>query len=194
MVKWVKDQENFQNIKEKYKEFLILMFYGNFSSTAKRALTELENFSRENEEVPVYVIDVERVRGVHKQFGVKNVPTVLAFRKGEVTERIEGVESAKFYAHVFCGVSSPYYKKSGKKEISPRVVVYTSPGCPPCGTAKAYLRKRGINFRAIDISKDQHAAERLVHRSGQMAVPQIDINGHLVVGFDQAKIDRLLSS
>jgi len=34
----------------------------------------------------------------------------------------------------------------------------------------------------------------LVRRSGQMAVPQIDIGGHLVVGFDQAKIDRLLSN
>ena len=74
------------------------------------------------------------------------------------------------------------------------MVVYSGPGCPACGTAKAYLRSRGINFRVIDIARNPRAAEVLVRRSGQMAVPQIDIDGHLVVGFDQAKIDRLLSS
>ncbi|MFN3699308.1 MAG: NrdH-redoxin, partial [Dictyoglomus sp.] len=31
-----------------------------------------------------------------------------------------------------------------------------------------------------------------VRKSGQMGVPVIDINGHIVVGFDRNKIDRLL--
>ena len=44
----------------------------------------------------------------------------------------------------------------------------------------------------MNVGQDQRAAEKLVRRSGQMAVPQIDIDGHLVVGFDQAKLDRLL--
>jgi glutaredoxin 3 len=50
-----------------------------------------------------------------------------------------------------------------------------------------------VSFREVDIARDQHAAQSLVRRSGQMAVPQIDIDGHLVVGFDQAKIDKILS-
>jgi len=117
---------------------------------------------------------------------------VLALREGKVSHRIEGVESAGFYSRIFCGIASPH--KSTGKGVSHRVVVYSGPGCPACGSAKAYLRKRGISFRTVDIAQDQHAAERLVRRSGQMVVPQIDIDGHLVVGFDQAKIDRLLSS
>ena len=192
MIEWVKDYSHFREVKEKYKEFLILMFYADFSSNAKRALTELENFSRENKEIPVYVIDVERIKGMHKQFGVENVPTVLALQRDKVVRRIEGVESANFYARIFCGIALPH--KSSKKGIFHRVVVYSSPGCPACETAKAYLRKRGISFRTVDIAQDRHAAERLVRRSGQMAVPQIDIDGHLVVGFDKAKIDKLLFS
>jgi glutaredoxin-like YruB-family protein len=190
MIEWIKDERHFRETRDKHKEFLILAFYADFSSNAKRALAEIENFSRENKDLPVYVINVEKVKGVHKQFGVENVPTVLALRKGKVVQRIEGVESARFYARIFCGISLPY--KSGEKGVSHRVIVYSSSGCPACGSAKAYLRKRGINFRDIDISRDQHAAERLTRRSGQMAVPQIDIDGHLIVGFDQAKIDRLL--
>ena len=191
MIVWVKDKEHLKQVQKENNEFLVLAFYGVFSSAAKRALDELEQFAEDNEKIPVYVIDVGKIKGAHKQFGVKNVPTVLALEKGKVSRRIEGVESARFYTRIFCGGdSSPH--KSDKKRVSHRVVVYSGPGCPACGTAKAYLRKRGVNFRTIDIASDQRAAEKLVKRSGQMAVPQIDIDGHLVVGFDQAKIDRLL--
>ncbi len=193
MIEWIEDHKHLGEVQEKHKEFLIVLFYANFSSASKRALAELEQFSREDEQVPVYVIDVERVKGVHKQFGVENVPTVLALRKGKVSQRLEGVESAQFYGRIFSGAHSSHYK-TGKSTVSHRVIVYSGPGCPACGTAKAYLRRLGVSFREVDIARDQHAAQSLVRRSGQMAVPQIDIDGHLVVGFDQAKIDRILSS
>ncbi len=193
MIEWIKDHKHLGQAQEKHREFLILVFYANFSFSAKRALTELENFSKKNKEIPIYVIDVERIKGIHKKFGVENVPTVLALEKDKVVRRIEGVESANFYARILFGVH-PSPRKSGEKRISHRVVVYSGPGCPACGAAKAYLRNKGISFMAVDIARDQHAAERLVRRSGQMAVPQIDIDGHLVVGFDKAKIDKLLSA
>jgi glutaredoxin-like YruB-family protein len=191
MIEWIEDQKHLGELQEKHKRFLVLLFYGNFSSASKRALAELEQFSKENEQVPVYGIDVERVKGVHKQFGVENVPTVLALRKGKVTQRLEGVESAQFYARIFSGVYPSHYK-TGNSAVSHRVIVYSGPGCPACGAAKAYLRRQGVNFREVDIARDQHAAQSLVRRSGQMAVPQIDIDGHLIVGFDRAKIDRIL--
>lgn len=193
MIDWIKDHNHFAQVQEKHEEYLILVFYAKFSSHAKRALSEIEQFSKENKQIPVYIIDVERVKGIHKQFGVENVPTVLSLKEGKVSQRIEGVESAKFYAHVFSAIFSSQYK-TGKKAVSHRVIVYSGSGCPACGTAEAYLRRRGVHFRVVDISHDQHAAERLFRRSGQMAVPQIDIDGHLVVGFNQAKIDRLLAS
>jgi glutaredoxin-like YruB-family protein len=192
MIEWIKDAIHLEQVQEKHKDFLMLLFYAAFSSTAKRALTELEQFSKENKKVPVYVIDVEKVRGIHKQFGVENVPTVVAVKKGKVSWQIEGVESAQLYARILSETNS-LPSKSGKKAISHTVIVYSGAGCPACGAAKSYLRRRGIRFREIDVSRDQHAAQRLVQRSGQMAVPQIYINGHLIVGFDQAKIDQLLS-
>ena len=124
MIEWIKDYKHLEEAQEKNKGYLILAFYAGFSPSAKRVLVELENFSKENENIPIYVIDVEKVRGVHKQFEVKNVPTVLAFREGRVTRRIEGVESARFYARIFSGGGSPPHKSSGKT-ISHRVVVYS---------------------------------------------------------------------
>jgi glutaredoxin-like YruB-family protein len=193
MIEWIKDHEHLVEVQQKHKEFLIVLFYGSFSPASKRALDELAQFSKEDEHLPVYGIDVEQVKGVHRQFGVETVPTVLALRNGKVAQRFEGVESAQFYARIFSGVYHARFK-TGKSPVSHRVIVYSGPGCPACGSAKTYLRRRGVRFREIDIARDPHAAQRLVKRSGQMAVPQIDIDGHLIVGFDQAKIDRILAS
>ena len=193
MIKWIKDHKHLGQVQEKHEKFLILVFYGNFSSASKRALAELEKFNKENKEMPIYIIDVEKIKGVHKQFAVENVPTVLVLEKDKITRRVEGVESAQFYTSIFFG-AAPSGLTKGKKTISHSVIVYSGASCSACGAAKSYLRRRGIRFRNIDISRDPHAAERLVQRTGRMAVPQIFIDGHLIVGFDQAKIDRLLSN
>jgi len=192
MLNWIKNREHLQQIQQEHKEFLVLAFYGAFSSAAKHGLDELKQFSRDNEKIPVYVIDVGKVKGVHKDFGVTSVPTVISLEKGKVTERVEGVESGRYYSRIFAGALAFQHQKSGKVKLH-HVVVYSGPGCPACGTAKAYLRRRGIGFREVDVSRDRHAADRLVARSGQMAVPQIDVDGHLVVGFSQARLDALLS-
>lgn len=73
-----------------------------------------------------------------------------------------------------------------------RVLVFTTPTCPWCQRAKAYLRSRGVAFREIDVTRDPRAADDLVRRTGRMGVPVIEIDGRPVVGFDQAQIDRLL--
>ncbi len=193
MIEWIEGREHLEEIQEKHKEFLILLFYADFSSASKRALDELEQFSKEDKQVPVYGIDVERVKGAHKSFGVETVPTTVALRDGKVVQRFEGVESAGFYARMFSGARPSVYK-TAKGAVPRRVIVYSGPGCPACGTAKAYLRRQGVRFREVDIARDPQAAQRLVRRSGQMAVPQIDIDGQLIVGFDQAKIDRILAT
>lgn len=193
MIEWIKDSSHLEQIQKKNKNFFMLLFYADFSAAAKRALTELEKFIQDNEDVPVYGINVEKVKGIHKRFEVVNVPTVVAVKKGKIFWRIEGAESAQLYARILSETNSLSTKRT-KKSSSHRVIVYSGPGCPACGAVKLYLRKRGVHFREIDISRDSSAADRLVRRSGQMAVPQIDIDGHLIVGFNQTKIDRLLST
>ncbi|MCA9733595.1 MAG: hypothetical protein H6696_02915 [Deferribacteres bacterium] len=116
-------------------------------------------------------------------------------QKGKVSETIEGVQSAQYYARAFTGASPALRKAStgSDKSAAPRVVVYSTPTCPACNNAKAHFRRKGVRFRDVDVSRDQSAADAMVSRSGQMGVPQIDINGQLIVGFDQARIDRLLN-
>ena len=58
--------------------------------------------------------------------------------------------------------------------------------------AKAYLNEKGVNFKEIDVSKDQKAAEELVRKTHQMGVPVIQIGNEYVIGFDKKRIDKLL--
>ena len=57
---------------------------------------------------------------------------------------------------------------------------------------KSYLKQHRIRYTNIDVSADQRAADELVKRSGQMGVPQTDINGEIIVGFNKARINELL--
>jgi glutaredoxin-like YruB-family protein len=72
------------------------------------------------------------------------------------------------------------------------VTVYTTPTCTYCRSVKQYLRQRKIPFREVDITRSADAAARLKSRTGQTAVPVIDVNGSLVVGFNRPKLDRML--
>ena len=78
-----------------------------------------------------------------------------------------------------------------KKRV-PRVIVFSTPTCPHCRSAKQYLAQKGVRFTDVDVSRDASAARDMVRVSGQQGVPVITINGRPVVGFDRQKIDRLL--
>ncbi len=43
------------------------------------------------------------------------------------------------------------------------------------------------------MAQDSDAAKEMIQKSGQMGVPVIIINGEVVVGFNQALLDKLLS-
>ena len=44
-----------------------------------------------------------------------------------------------------------------------------------------------------DVSKDREKAKEMIQKSGQMGVPVITIDDQVVVGFNQSKLDELLS-
>ena len=72
------------------------------------------------------------------------------------------------------------------------VKVYSTPTCPYCKMAKDFLRQNNIAFEDLDVSVDQTAAQEMINRSGQMGVPQLDIDGQIIVGFDKSAIKKAL--
>ncbi|AKI97659.1 glutaredoxin family protein [Kosmotoga pacifica] len=73
-----------------------------------------------------------------------------------------------------------------------KVTVYSTPSCPWCRKVKQYFKSLGIPFKDVDVSKDPRKAEEMYRKSGQMGVPVVVIGNQVIVGFDKAKIDRIL--
>jgi glutaredoxin-like YruB-family protein len=122
---------------------------------------------------------------------VETVPSLLEFNKGVLKNVIKGCNDYGYYLALFENAIVEIQSKDEKQ--SNRVVVYTTPTCSWCNTLKSYLRKNRIHFREVDISKDDNLAQQLVKRSGQQGVPQTDINGEIVVGFNKTRINQLLN-
>lgn len=72
------------------------------------------------------------------------------------------------------------------------VKVYSTPTCPWCVRAKQYFASKNIPYTDINVAVDRNAAMEMVQKSGQQGVPVIEIDGNIIVGFDQARIDSLL--
>ncbi|NYT00905.1 MAG: NrdH-redoxin [Methanocellales archaeon] len=75
-----------------------------------------------------------------------------------------------------------------------KIKVYSTPTCPYCRMVKSFLKEKGVDFEDIDVSVDSKAAEEMIQKSGQMGVPQIEINEKIIVGFDKEAIERELSN
>ena len=82
--------------------------------------------------------------------------------------------------------------KKQEKRKQPRVIVFTTPTCSFCRAVKQYLRKKGIRFKEVDLTRDPAAARDVVRRTRQQGVPVVYIGSKYVIGFDQPKIDKLL--
>jgi len=54
-----------------------------------------------------------------------------------------------------------------------KVIVFTTPTCSHCNSAKRYLREKGIKFKEVDVSRNQKAAQDMVRKTGQQGVPQL---------------------
>ena len=73
------------------------------------------------------------------------------------------------------------------------VTIYSTPTCPYCKMAKEYLTEKKIEYNDVNVAENHEAAHQMVEKSGQMGVPQIEINGRFIVGFDKEAIDKELN-
>ena len=74
-----------------------------------------------------------------------------------------------------------------------KIIVYSTSMCPWCVRAKEFFKKNRIEFKDIDVNENREAAEEMIKKSGQTGVPVIDIDGKIIIGFDQVRIKELLN-
>jgi len=168
-----------------------LLLYKEGSENSNCAYENLMQIREQADNIKILAANVSKVRDIHPRFGVTSAPTMLEFVQGKYNKTIKGCHEPDFYKSVFeNNIFKATKSDEGKKQK--RVVVYSTPSCPHCNTLKSHLRRHNIQFKDIDVSKDQQKAQELVQKTGQQGVPQTDINGQFITGFNKAKINELL--
>jgi len=65
-----------------------------------------------------------------------------------------------------------------------QIEIYTMTQCPYCVRAKELLKKKGQEYREINVETENKWEESVSRSGGRQTVPQIFINGTHVGGFD----------
>ncbi|MBS3807238.1 MAG: hypothetical protein KGY60_07020 [Bacteroidales bacterium] len=178
-----------QNLKKAKRSFLLL--YKSQSEKSACALSNLNQAAGElDEPIGILAADVNQVRDIHGKYEVTTAPTLLEFEGEHFRKSVKGCQTKDYYVSLI--QNNLYISQQSDEKPRKRVIVYSTPTCPHCNSLKDYLRKNQIHFRDIDVSKDQKMAQELVRKSGQQGVPQTEINGRIIVGFNRSRIDDML--
>lgn len=71
------------------------------------------------------------------------------------------------------------------------VKVYSAPWCPFCRIAKEWLKTRNIPFEEVDVQESKDAANYIIEKTGQTAIPVIEVDGQFIVGFDEPALKKV---
>ena len=73
-----------------------------------------------------------------------------------------------------------------------KVTIYSTTACPHCHLAKAFFKENNVEFTEHNVAEDEDKLNEMVEKSGQMGVPVIDIDGKIIIGFDQNAVKEVL--
>jgi glutaredoxin-like YruB-family protein len=73
-----------------------------------------------------------------------------------------------------------------------KVTIYSTPTCHYCGMAKEFMKSKGISYTEHNVASDLERRKEMIDKSGQMGVPVIDIDGSIMVGFQEEKLASAL--
>lgn len=72
------------------------------------------------------------------------------------------------------------------------VFIYTTPTCVYCKMTKEFFQKNDILYTEYNVASNEQKRNEMLEKSNQMGVPVIDIDGEIVVGFNEGRLKTLL--
>lgn len=73
-----------------------------------------------------------------------------------------------------------------------KVVIYSTPNCTYCNMAKEFFKANNVSFESVDVAADPIRRQEMVEKSGQMGVPVIFVDDHMIVGYNKRMLSQLL--
>ncbi len=186
----IKSKQDFES-KIKGQEKVWCLIYKKGSTQSECAFQNLSAAIKDKNDLQIFGVNVVETKDIHRNYNINSAPSLIELENSQLKNLIKGCQNKDFYKNL---IEESLYQAEIKNDgkTQKRVTVYSTPSCSWCNTLKTHLRNNRIKFNDIDVSKDQAAAEAMVKRSGQQGVPQTDINGEIIIGFDKKRINELL--
>jgi glutaredoxin len=81
---------------------------------------------------------------------------------------------------------------AGRPARETAVVVYTTAWCPWCRKTLAWLDEQGVAYVNKDIERNLAWRRELIEKTGQAAIPVVEIDDQIIRGFDPDRMEQLL--
>lgn len=75
-----------------------------------------------------------------------------------------------------------------------KIKIYTTPTCEWCKKLKEWLKMKKFPYEDYDTTEESEYREAQLKKSGQLAIPVIDIDGEIIIGFDEKKLEKIIES
>ncbi|GGA72114.1 glutaredoxin family protein [Ornithinibacillus halotolerans] len=74
------------------------------------------------------------------------------------------------------------------------ITLYTTTMCPVCGMVKQFLNDMNIEYKEVNVDLNPIAMIKLIGKTKRFSVPQTNINGQWVFGFDPVRILKIVNA
>lgn len=72
------------------------------------------------------------------------------------------------------------------------VIVYSTNECPWCVKVKDFMKQNNVQFEERNAEQNPAYADEVFKKSGGYAVPVVDIDGKVIIGFNVKKLRESL--
>ena len=75
------------------------------------------------------------------------------------------------------------------------IVMYCNTWCPGCRKARTFFEANHLDYKEVDISRNRAAAAQVRKwTNGYETTPTFDIDGHILIEYDESKLREILGS
>ena len=73
-----------------------------------------------------------------------------------------------------------------------KVRIYTTNFCTWCNAAKRWMNAHKIPYEEVNVEEDPAKQEELVEKSGQYGVPVIEVEGKMLIGWNESRFREMI--
>lgn len=77
--------------------------------------------------------------------------------------------------------------------MNENIIVYTSAICPVCNMVKQFLSDMNLTYKEVNVDLKPLEVAKLVRQTRKLSVPQTNVYGEWVFGFDPVRMLEILN-